>query len=176
MNNLGTKTLQTERLRLRKFRMDDVDGLFKWASDPRVTTFMSWDAYKDIEEARNAVEKWILQYEKNSYHWCVEEKNTHEIIGRINVVVHGNNNYCEVGFCYGAEYWNQGFATEALKAVIHYLLNEDGFHIVEAKCAGKNVASEKVLIKAGMKKEAVLVDRVYNKRTEKYDNLICYYI
>lgn len=86
------------------------------------------------------------------------------------------NHYCELGYCYGSKYWNKGYATEALKAVIDYLLDECELHVVEAKHYSSNPASGRVMQKAGMMKEAVMIERHYEKDTNSYSDLICYYI
>ncbi len=175
MKILGTVKLETERLTLRKFTMNDLQGLFDWASNENVTTYMKWNAYKSEDEVEKDISKWISQYEENSIHWCVELKESNVQIGRINVVVHRNNHYCEVGFCFGEKFWNCGYATEALEAVLQFLLKECDFHVVEAKCERENKACERVLIKAGMIKEAELRQRSYNYKKECYDDLLCYY-
>lgn len=67
MENLGTRIIETERLILRRFAKDDAEGLFDWASNPNVTKYVSWNAYKTLEEAKENLEKWILKYEENIY-------------------------------------------------------------------------------------------------------------
>lgn len=176
MNDLGSKRLETDRLILRKFEKNDAEGIFLWASNPNVTRFVSWNAYRNIQEAELALLKWIKDYEKGSYHWCVQVKETGDIIGRISVVVHWKNHYCEVGFCYGEQYWHNGYATEALKGVINFLLFECEFHTIEAKSCSKNIASVNVMKRAGMIKEAVLKERCYDEVNNEYDDLLCFFI
>ena len=56
MNHKGTIQLETERLILRRFTIDDAPAMFKnWASDPEVTKFMTWPTHKDV-----GVSKWVL--------------------------------------------------------------------------------------------------------------------
>ena len=67
-----------------------------------------------------------------------------------------------------------GYATEALRAVIEYLLKECDFYLVEARHISENPASGRVMEKAGMHKDAVLRDRRINKHTgERNDAIIC---
>ena len=51
----------------------------------------------------------------------------------------------EVGYCFGSKYWGHGYATEALRAVIEYLLNEAGMYLVEARYISGNPASGRVM-------------------------------
>ncbi len=83
---------------------------------------------------------------------------------------------CEIGYCYGTTYWGQGYATKALKAVIHYLFHDCELHVVEAKHNSLNVASGIVMQKAGMVKEAILKDRKYNTDNNSYSDLVIYSI
>lgn len=178
MNNLGTITLETERLILRRFKIEDARQMYNnWATDKECSKFLSWEVHKDISETKEILEKWINDYENNSYNWVVEIKSNHELIGSISVIKNYEKDfYCEIGYCYGSKYWGKGYATEALKKVIDYLLNECKFNLVEACHISGNPASGRVMQKAGMHKEAVLTERKFNKHTKQLDDLIFYSI
>lgn len=178
MKNLGTKTLETNRLILRKFTPEDAHGMFYgWASDTRTTRYLSWNPHRNIEETQNLISSWIGRYDDNYYNWVVELRSTHELIGNISAIsINQRHHNCEIGYCYGSKYWNQGYATEALKAVITYMLYECEMHLVEAKHQSMNPASGKVMEKAGMTKDAVLKERRYHAPTDTYCDLVCYSI
>ena len=178
MNDLGTITLETENLILKKFKIEDAEGMYYgWATDPESNKYLLWELHNNIEETKEIIQKWIDEYENGSYNWIVEIKSTNEIIGSISVVKnHKEDLNCEVGYCYGSKYWGNGYATEALKKVINYLLNECGFHLVEAYHISDNPASGKVMKKAGMKMDAVLRDRKINKHTQELNDEIVYSI
>ena len=180
MKDLGTKTLETERLILRRFDINDVEELFYngYITDEKMTENLSWKPCKTLEEQRKIIENWVKQYEKNDfYKWLIETKDTHELIGGIDICnLYKNKDYGEVGYCIGSKYWNQGYATEALRRVIEYLLIECEFHLVEAHHAGYNTASGRVMEKAGMKKDAELRERRFDKNTGKYTTQVYYSI
>ena len=178
MKDLGTNTLETERLILRRYTLDDVDGMYYgWATDENTTKYVSWNVHPDKEFTKELITKRIAAYEEGAYDWVVEVKDSHELIGNIRVGHMSKKNHnAEIGYCYGSKYWNKGYATEALKAVIDYLLDECELHVVEAKHYSTNPASGKVMRKAGMIQEAVLVERRYEENTDTYSDLICYYI
>lgn len=68
MNDLGTKTIETERLILRKFDISDAPGMFYgWASDKNVTKYVSWNTHVDIAETLAVIENWVKRYDANSY-------------------------------------------------------------------------------------------------------------
>lgn len=178
MNDLGTITLETERLILRKFKIEDAEAMYNnWATDPECNKYLSWDLHKNIEETKSIIQMWIDQYDKGSYNWVVELKDTHEIIGNISAVhIHKKDLNCEIGYCYGSKYWGKGYGTEALKRVIEFFLNDCSLHLVEARHISGNPASGRVMEKSGMKKEAMLKDRRINKYTKELNDLIVYSI
>ena len=88
MKNLGTKRLETDRLVLRRFVMEDATDMYQnWASEPEVTRFLTWPAHKDVETSKNILQDWIKRYDNNDfYNWAIELKETNEVIGNISVV------------------------------------------------------------------------------------------
>ena len=69
MNHKGTIQIETERLILRRFTIDDAPAMFKnWASDPEVTKFMTWPTHKDVGVSRWVLDSWLPSYEKNDYY------------------------------------------------------------------------------------------------------------
>ena len=60
MTNRGTKTIETERLLLRRFNKDDAEAMFRnWESDPKVTEFLRWSTAVDVSEAEAVLFDWI---------------------------------------------------------------------------------------------------------------------
>ena len=157
----NTKTLETDRLILRKFTLEDSEGMFNnWATDPNVNKYLAWPLHKNVDETREIINKWISKYEEGSYNWIIETKDTHEVIGSIcdegKSVRHKT---ISLGYCIGSKYWNKGYATEVLRRVIEYLLNDQGFELVEASHRSSNPASGKVMQKSGMKYDGTLRSR-----------------
>lgn len=172
------KRLETERLILRKWEFDDAEQAYtNWATDEEMHKYVSWPIHKDINETKDLLNIWIKEYENNSYNWVVEIKDTHEIIGNIAVgKVNKKQNTCDLGYCYGSRFWGKGYGTEALRAVIEYLLKEEKIHLVEAAHVSNNPASGRIMAKAGMHKDAELRERRFSKIDNKYYSLIWYSI
>ena len=178
MDDLGTKKLESKRLILRKFTLEDTEAMYNsWATDEETCKYLSWTVHKNMEETKNIIQSWIDKYEEDNYNWIVELKDTHEVIGSIcGVGVNRKHNSIELGYCYCSRFWGNGYATEALRTVIEYLLNECNFYLVEARHISGNPASGKVMEKAGMHKDGVLRDRRINKHTKERNDLIVYSI
>ena len=68
MNKTGTQTIETQRLILRRFRIEDADDMFNnWASDPEVTRFLTWPPHPEVEVTRRLLAEWISDYEDGGY-------------------------------------------------------------------------------------------------------------
>ena len=173
----GTKILETDRLILRKYELNDAIGMYNnWATDLLTNRYLSWDNHPNLDFTREIVKSWIEKYDnEDEYNWVVELKDTNELIGSISVVHYDKkNSIAEIGYCYGSKFWGKGYASEALRKVIEYLLLEEEIYIVEAKHISGNPASGKVMQKAGMKLDAILRDRRINKYTKERNDLIVY--
>lgn len=169
-----TKTIKTERLILRKIKIDDYEKIFNcWTNDKEVSKYVTWSQHKSANETKMLTEYWVNDYKNEyTYRWLVTKNDNDEIIGMIDAI-HKDLQYmtAEVGYCYGSKHWGCGYATEALEAVIKYLHNE-GFAVVYAQHFVSNPASGRVMEKAGMEYEARLKSRVVTKDGKREDVLV----
>lgn len=160
MNHLGTVTLETTRLVLRRFTLEDAEDMFNnWASDDQVTQFLAWPSHKSVEDSRRVMEKWAADYEKDTcYQWCIAHKETGKAIGSIGVVgINEKINAAEIGYVIGRTWWHQGITSEALMAVIDFLFSEVGFNRLAAHHDPKNPNSGRVMLKCGMAYEGTAI-------------------
>lgn len=158
MENRGTKRLETARLILRRFVMEDAEGMYRnWASDPEVTKFLTWPTHADVNVTRALLQDWIKRYEDNAtYNWVMELKDTHEVIGNISVVkLREDISAADMGYCMGSAWWGKELMPEALRAVINYLFSEVGMNRIAACHDVNNPKSGRVMDKAGMKVEGI---------------------
>ena len=98
MKMLGTKTIETDRLILRKFTIDDAEQVFKnYGSDPLVNKYLNWKTHKSIEDAKESVRYFMKDYPDNGFHWAVVLKDTNEIMEAMACnKVDKKNNYLEI--------------------------------------------------------------------------------
>lgn len=153
MQHLGTKYIETNRLILRRFTLNDAQAMFaNWASDPEVTKYMTWPTHASMEVSSMVLTDWVSHYgEDNYYQWAIVPKSLGQPIGSI-AAVHLNDRVgkVEVGYCIGRAWWHQGITSEALQAVIAFFLDEVGVNRVEACHDPHNPHSGGVMRKCGM--------------------------
>ena len=167
MNHCGTRMIETKRLLLRKFVIEDADAMFRnWASDKEVTKFLTWPAYTSLDTAIHILNEWTASYEKpDFYQWAIVPKNLNEPIGSISVVsINEKTQMAEIGYCIGRPWWNRGITSEALSAVINFMFDQVGANRVQAKHDVNNPHSGLVMKKCGMKYEGTLRSAAVNNQ------------
>lgn len=154
----GTTTIETKRLILRPYVMDDATDMFSnWANDSEVTKYLSWQAHSNIDLTKFLMKMWVDNYSSNkTYHWGVVYKgNGNKVIGTIGAVrINEDLEQAEIGYCISKKYWNKGIVPEALSAVNNYLFS-CGFMRISGYHDVLNPASGKVMQKCGMQFEGI---------------------
>lgn len=160
MQHQGTKTIETHRLILRRFKPEDAQAVYQnWASDPEVTRYLTWPAHADAQVSARVLEEWVRSYEKSDfYQWAIVLKEGGpDPIGSI-AVVHQNEAVAmaHVGYCIGRAWWRRGVMSEALQAVMDFLFDAVGVNRVESRHDPRNENSGKVMLKCGMRYEGTM--------------------
>lgn len=176
MNHLGTVPLETRRLTLRRLTFDDCRTMFDhWAGDPQVTRYLRWNTHRDW----TVTAEYLYEVEKcyadpTFYNWgiCLQDGT---LIGTIGVVraeraaAEGwqtlpdalcGTEIWEPGYALGRPWWGQGYATEALKAVLEFWFTRVGGPWLSICHAVENPASGRVIQKNGFLYDH---DAVYHK-------------
>jgi len=152
-------TLATERLLLRPFQPSDAKDVQRLAGDERIAmmTLSVPHPYPD-----GAAEEWIASHPKSfstgeSVTFAMTPRTEGRLIGCISLMgISKTHRRGEAGYWVGVDHWNQGFCTEALKAIIEFGFNHLSLSKITARHMSKNPQSGRVMIKAGMKQEGVL--------------------
>ena len=146
----GTVELWTENLIMRRYRMEDADELYRcFGTDPEMVRYSGWNPYATPEMSRETVRRFIESYgDEHSYSWVMDVEDI--VVGTIGAYDYKDDRI-EVGFSVDRGWQGRGFATQALKKVLEYLLENEGISCVTAWCAAENIGSKKVLEKAGMR-------------------------
>lgn len=153
MNHVGTVPMETERLILRKFTMDDARTMFDhWTSDPAVAEYCIWPAHESVQVSRDLIEMWIEECKSpERYEWCIEVKGVGPRGSIAIMKIDEENETVEIGYCLSRECWGRGYVPEAARAVVDLMFNTVGARRVIAKYDVDNAKSGRVMEKIGMK-------------------------
>ena len=178
MKRIDSIVLESKRLILRPVQLSDTVSLFRnWASDPLASKYYSFDTYEKQNDLDSYLDYILHHSSLDECFWVIELKQSHECIGMIEAekkkVAHQN---VEIGYSIGSKYYGYGYATEAVKKLIEYLIKDCRAHIITAHFTSAFEDGGKVYENAGMKKEAVLKDRRINPDTQEFCDLNVYSI
>ena len=155
-NRLVKVFLETERLRLRRLEQDDVEHLVELDSDPQVMRFINGGRATTRCEIENEVLPAFLgHYERYAGlgFWAVEEKSTGRFVGwfHLRPAESAPAGEAELGYRLLRSAWGKGYATEGSRALLDKAFAELGVDRVVASTMVVNVASRRVMEKAGLR-------------------------
>ena len=160
-------TLHTQRLLLRPLRADDAEAIFQYGCDPEVTRYVIWETHRTINDAALFISDMLDRYRNNEVApWAFEERATGRVIGSGGFCIWDQEHHrAEFGYSIGRRDWNQGFTTEASRAIISFGFSHMNLNRIEAQCDVRNGASARVMEKVGMTFEGELRERTFMKGT-----------
>lgn len=164
LTHVGTNTIETKRLILRRFEYSDNESMRKnWIADEKIQSLYSEPVYSTAEDVKDLLDKYIGSYEREDYYrWAIIEKASGECIGQIAYfLVDSKNHFAEIEYCIGANFQCRGCATEAAKAVIAYGFDRINLHKVQICTKTINKPSKHVIEKCGLTYEGTLRDYFY---------------
>ena len=169
-------TIETERLLLRKITLNDANDMFDYASDPQVSEYTTWSTHSSIEDSKNFLRSLNKMYKKRELvDWGIVHKAEQKFIGTCGYVGWSmTNSRAEIGYALSRKYWNQGYTSEAVNAIIEFGFREMMLNRIEAKCKVNNIASARVMEKVGMQLEGILRQQLFVK--DQYWDLKIYSI
>ena len=149
-------SLTTDRILLRIPEPDDAEAIFtEYAHDPEVTKYLVWTPHQDIETTKASVNRFIEAWKNGrSFPWVVIIKETNKLIGMIELRI--DLPKADFGYVFAKNVWGKGYATEAARAVLNWAKSQEEIHLIWATCDIDNIASAKVLEKAGMRKTGII--------------------
>lgn len=143
--------IQTDRLVIRAWELDDADALFQLCSDPEVMLHIgSGKPYQSVDDAYRFL-NWAISYQKeNGFgRWAVIDKSSRKIIGSCGFARLENSGEIELGYLFAHQMWGRGYATEAAGACLSYGFRQLGFAEVIALTDPGHNTSQRVLEKIG---------------------------
>jgi len=158
--------LETERLILREFAKDDWSDVMAYQSDPLYLRYNDWTERKP-EAVQEFIEMFINHQQQEpriKFQLAVVLKSRNQLIGNCGVRMDEVNAHeADIGYELDSTYWNHGYATEAVHAIVNFGFSHFGVHRIWASCIADNVGSAHVLEKLGMQLEGHLRENKYFK-------------
>jgi len=150
--------LETARLTLRRFRVDDAEFILDLLNQPSFLLHIGDKGVRTIEDAhRYILDGPIDSYEKNGFGlYLVGLKSSGAEIGMCGLVNRESLEDVDIGFAFLPRYWSQGYAVESAAAVLQYGREVLGLDRIVAITSPDNHASIKVLEKIGLRLERMV--------------------
>lgn len=150
---INIPSVETDRLLLRKLIYEDLDDIYEYAKIPKTSEFVMWYPHGSKFESLEYIN---LVYEKYNHGepapWGIVLKESGKLIGSIGFVkIDEKENSGEIGYVISPNYWNRGFATEAIRGVVQFGFATMDLEKITAHTITQNRASGRALLRVGFK-------------------------
>ncbi|HZN61616.1 MAG TPA: GNAT family protein [Planctomycetota bacterium] len=153
------ETVETKRLTLRDFRIEDWKAVHEYAADPRAVSHLPWgpnSADQTIEFVRAAIED-AARPNRRRFEFAIILREEDRLVGGTGLRVSGTENRdAGMGYIIHPAFWKRGIASEAAAAMVEFGFRQRGLHRIWAEVDPSNDASARVLEKIGMIREGRL--------------------
>ena len=147
--------IETERLILRRISPTDAYDFYEYASDGEVSRYLLWSPHQSLEYTREYLAYLESRYAVGDFFdWAIVLKDSGRMIGTVGFTRFRYEDDCgEVGYVLSRSFWGNGYAVEALRAVLRFGFCTLLLERIEAKFLEGNVRSLSVMEKVGMRLE-----------------------
>ncbi len=153
--------LTTSRLTLRTLRPGDARALWAIHADPQFAQFWSSPPWTELAQADALIAQDQLDLQKGEHiRLGIERASDGALLGTCTLFkIHPGNRRAEVGYGLGVAHWGQGYAQEALRALLDFGFGALNLNRVEADIDPNNTASARLLTRLGFQLEGRLRER-----------------
>ncbi len=145
---------ETDRLTVRRYTEADRENFFSLSGNADVMRYIR--AVQTKEESHTFLLENISFYNEHPLmgRWAVEERISGKFVGSFAIIFIPNSDKIQLGYSLKKEEWGKGYATELTKAGLQYVFNKMQLPLIYAVTEKDNIASQKVLLKAGFDEES----------------------
>lgn len=143
--------IETDRLILRKARLDDLDDIYNniWSRE-EIAKYMLWETTKNLEDAKIRMDK-TINYQSKNYAYFIALKDSDKVIGFCGFIKIEKDIYEDTGLCIALEYQGMGYAKEVVKKLVDIVFNSlNGKRFIYG-CFRENEKSKNVCLGLGFK-------------------------
>ena len=168
------KVLETKRMILRPWKIDDLDDFYEYAKDANVGPNAGWEPHANKDVSMMILKSFI---EKDEVRAILLKENG-KVIGSVGVHSDEKRKGVKakmIGYVLSKDYWGKGLMSEAVKEVLRYLFEEEKYDVISCYHYPFNIQSKRVIEKCGFNYEGTLrlSSQIYNGSV--YDD-VCYSI
>jgi [ribosomal protein S5]-alanine N-acetyltransferase len=140
--------IETTRLIIRPYLLNDAGAVFSMFNDKDVMEFIPTGIDRTLDETQNRIVKYIDHFDTFGYSkYVLIDKNSGLFIGDCGIYRFENSEINELGYRIKKQFWNQGYASEAARAVIEHAFKNLKFSEIHAIVEKQNIKSIYVLEK-----------------------------
>jgi Acetyltransferases, including N-acetylases of ribosomal proteins len=166
--------IETDKIRLRKLRLEDAEELLKYYSNENVYQYLDWNGPESLERSNEIIKVWNQGYNQGRIiRFAVADKKTDKIIGTI-FLSEFQGKRAEIGYELSESYWHQGIMSEAIHEVLLLGFKRIGLVRIQAFVCSENIASKEILKKFNFKEEGYLRQYECHNVTGKCKDMYVY--
>ena len=159
--------ITTERLILRDFVDEDWSAVLAYQRNPLYLRYYEWTEHRTPADARDFVGMFLehqQQVPRIKFQFASTLRTTGQLIGNCGIrLAQAGAHHADLGYELDPQYWGQGYASEAARAIVDYGFTQLNVHKIWSWCIADNIASAHVLEKLGMQLEGRLRENEYFK-------------
>lgn len=152
LEKIQNTKIYTKRLSLRKLSLNDADDMYEYTSQEKTCRFLKWGPHRDIVETLRFISEHLEKERVDDILFGIELKLEKKLIGVIRVY-NITKNKGDISYILNSNYCKRGYMTEAVKAIEEFVFRKLQLETLYAYFDVNNVNSEKVLGRAGMKRD-----------------------
>ena len=155
--------IKAERLVIRNFKASDIDDVYQIYENEETCKYLLHDAWNISNKEENFTNLLMKSDLDNDRAVDLAVSFNDKVIGVFHAWYTGMKQTIEVGFSFLNEFSGKGYATETLLVMLEYIFNNYEVHRIQAVCDDRNIASKRLCLKVGMRKEAHFIKDYWNK-------------
>ena len=158
--------LETPRLLLREYRLSDAPAVNEYSSNPKVVKYVPFgpNTLKETQKYLNRVIKDRRKRPRTEYQFAVILKENKQLIGGCNITIESfEHKKAHIGYILNPALQGNGYATESTNALLKFGFNTLKLHRVFGSVDTRNIASQRVMEKCGLRREAHLRHNLFQK-------------
>jgi RimJ/RimL family protein N-acetyltransferase len=153
-----------DKVRLRPVKVSDARVAYRLVKDEAVLKWLAWDGPASEKEVRQTYKRWGEQMETGDYYpFAIERNDQPGLMGCIDIRFPRHPQQADIGYWLGAEFWNRGYMSDAIRLVSYFSFKYLEAARVYATVFVGNIASRRALEKNGFSLDGTMRSHVHKR-------------